>query len=127
MRNITGSVTFGDDFFDRQSEIARFWRDLETDSLLLLAPRRVGKTSILRRLQEQAGEHGFQAAIFRDVSDCKDELAFVKHLSEAILESDRATAFQEEAWAQELVGHSFDSQEGVRSFVERRPTEFKGW
>ena len=93
MRNITGSVTFGDDFFDRQSEIARFWRDLETDSLLLLAPRRVGKTSILRRLQEQAGEHGFQAAIFRDVSDCKDELAFVKHLSEAILESDRATAF----------------------------------
>ena len=93
MRNITGAVASGDDFFDRQAEVTQFWRDLETDSLLLLAPRRVGKTSILVRLQEQAEQHGFQAAILRDVSDCKDELAFVKHLSAAILESDRASMF----------------------------------
>ncbi len=29
--------------------------------------------------------------------------------------------------AQELVTYSLDSKEGIASFVERRPTEFKGW
>ena len=54
-------------------------------------------------------------------------IAMIKWLLNRSLESDRITAFQEEAWAQELVGHTTDSQEGVRSFVERRPTEFQGW
>ncbi|MDQ3773238.1 MAG: hypothetical protein M3461_02095 [Pseudomonadota bacterium] len=47
MRNMTGPVVRGEDFFDREHEQARFWRDLETDNLLLLAPRRVGKTSLM--------------------------------------------------------------------------------
>jgi 2-(1,2-epoxy-1,2-dihydrophenyl)acetyl-CoA isomerase len=54
-------------------------------------------------------------------------IGMTKWLLNRSLESDRLTAFQEEAWAQELVGTTSDSQEGVRSFVERRPTDFKGW
>jgi 2-(1,2-epoxy-1,2-dihydrophenyl)acetyl-CoA isomerase len=54
-------------------------------------------------------------------------VGMIKWLLNRSFESDRATAFQEEAWAQELVGHSVDSQEGVRSFVERRPSAFQGW
>ena len=50
MRNVAGQVVRGRDFFDRQSEMARFWRDLESDNLLLLAPRRVGKTSLMRKM-----------------------------------------------------------------------------
>lgn len=89
MRNITGSVIDGDDFFDREADLARLWRDLETDSLLMLSPRRIGKTSILRRMQQQAADHGFEGALFMDVSACRDELGFVQQLSTALLETDR--------------------------------------
>jgi 2-(1,2-epoxy-1,2-dihydrophenyl)acetyl-CoA isomerase len=50
-----------------------------------------------------------------------------KRLLNRSLDSDRITAFEEEAWAQELVNGSLDAQEGVKAFVERRPPEFKGW
>jgi 2-(1,2-epoxy-1,2-dihydrophenyl)acetyl-CoA isomerase len=54
-------------------------------------------------------------------------IGMTKWLLNRSFESDRATAFQEEAWGQELINQTTDSSEGVRSFVERRPTEFKGW
>jgi 2-(1,2-epoxy-1,2-dihydrophenyl)acetyl-CoA isomerase len=50
-----------------------------------------------------------------------------KWLANRALDVDRATAFQDEAMAQELVTRTADSQEGIRSFVERRPTAFTGW
>jgi hypothetical protein len=86
MRNVTGAVAEGDDFFDRINEMAVFWRNLETDNLLLLAPRRVGKTSLMRKMVENAPDHGFTTA-FIDVSDCGDELRFVQRLYAAILDS----------------------------------------
>jgi len=54
-------------------------------------------------------------------------IGLAKRLLNRSLESDRLTAFAEEAAAQELAMSSSDAQEGVASFVERRPTEFKGW
>jgi len=54
-------------------------------------------------------------------------LGLAKRLLNRSVESDRVTAFAEEAVAQELASASFDAQEGVASFVERRPTAFKGW
>lgn len=40
--NIRGRRVTGDDFYGREQEIARVWNRLETDHLLLSAPRRVG-------------------------------------------------------------------------------------
>jgi 2-(1,2-epoxy-1,2-dihydrophenyl)acetyl-CoA isomerase len=54
-------------------------------------------------------------------------LGLSKRLLNRSLDSDRATSFSEEAAAQEMVMASHDAQEGVASFVERRPSEFKGW
>jgi 2-(1,2-epoxy-1,2-dihydrophenyl)acetyl-CoA isomerase len=54
-------------------------------------------------------------------------IGLAKRLLNRSSESDRLTAFAEEAAAQELAMTSHDAQEGVASFVERRPTEFKGW
>ena len=54
-------------------------------------------------------------------------LGLAKRLLNRSLESDRATSFAEEAAAQEIAMTSYDAQEGVASFVERRRTEFKGW
>ena len=43
------------------------------------------------------------------------------------LESDRATAFAEEALLQEMLADTEDAREGVASFMERRPPSFRGW
>ena len=50
-----------------------------------------------------------------------------KWLTNRALDVDRATALHEEAMGQELVTYTADMKEGVASFVERRPTQFKGW
>jgi hypothetical protein len=85
MENVTGQVARGANFFNRTEEIAKFWTRLQTDNLLLLAPRRVGKTSVLRQMNESASLAGF-SGIFLDVSDCRDELHFVQRLYSAILD-----------------------------------------
>jgi 2-(1,2-epoxy-1,2-dihydrophenyl)acetyl-CoA isomerase len=54
-------------------------------------------------------------------------IGFAKRLLNRSLDTDRATMFEEEALLVEMVTATDDSTEGVASFVERRPTEFKGW
>ncbi|MFN8035849.1 MAG: enoyl-CoA hydratase-related protein [Acidimicrobiia bacterium] len=54
-------------------------------------------------------------------------LGFAKRLLNRSLDVDRATLFEEEAFLVELVAATDDSVEGVASFVERRPTQFKGY
>jgi 2-(1,2-epoxy-1,2-dihydrophenyl)acetyl-CoA isomerase len=54
-------------------------------------------------------------------------LAVTKRLVNRAQDVDRETALTDEAWGQELVMSSEDAQEGVRAFVERRETTFKGW
>ncbi|HEY7947969.1 MAG TPA: enoyl-CoA hydratase-related protein [Acidimicrobiales bacterium] len=54
-------------------------------------------------------------------------LGMAKWLLNRSLDSDRQTAFDDEAWAQELITTTVDSSEGLRSFAERRPPEFKGF
>jgi 2-(1,2-epoxy-1,2-dihydrophenyl)acetyl-CoA isomerase len=53
-------------------------------------------------------------------------LALTKHLVNASLDTDRATAFAAEAAAQEINMTTADAQEGVASFVERRAPRFEG-
>jgi 2-(1,2-epoxy-1,2-dihydrophenyl)acetyl-CoA isomerase len=54
-------------------------------------------------------------------------IGFAKRLLNRSLDTDRATMFEEEAFLVEMVTATGDSAEGVASFVERRPTDFKGW
>jgi len=54
-------------------------------------------------------------------------IGFAKRLLNHSLDTDRATMFEEEALYVEMVTSTEDSKEGVASFIERRPTEFKGW
>jgi 2-(1,2-epoxy-1,2-dihydrophenyl)acetyl-CoA isomerase len=50
-----------------------------------------------------------------------------KLLVNRAMESDRDTAFLEEAYLQEVVQSTGDAREGMMSFVERRSPEFRGW
>jgi 2-(1,2-epoxy-1,2-dihydrophenyl)acetyl-CoA isomerase len=54
-------------------------------------------------------------------------IAFAKWLTNRALDSDRDHAFWDEGYVQEMVSGTEDSKEGMLSFVERRPPEFKGW
>lgn len=54
-------------------------------------------------------------------------VGLAKWLLNRSLDSDRGTAFEEEAWAQELASRTEDFQEGVQAFIERRDVQFKGW
>lgn len=54
-------------------------------------------------------------------------ISLAKFLLNRSLDSDRNTAFEEEAWAQELASRTDDFQEGVQAFIERREVAFRGW
>ncbi len=52
MRNVTGQTVVGDDLFGREYELGQLWEKLDIgEHLLMLAPRRVGKTSLMMELR----------------------------------------------------------------------------
>ena len=51
-----GNIATGDDFFDRETVREDIWRYLTDNHLILRGPRRLGKSSILTRISEEATE-----------------------------------------------------------------------
>lgn len=91
-----GSPVRGADFFDREHERRRLWQHVDTDHVLLLAPRRVGKTSLMLRLADDAAPKGFVAA-YVTVESAADELGFVARMLEAARSLDGS-----KSWLQRL-------------------------
>jgi hypothetical protein len=84
LTNQLGRPVRGEDFFDREDKLNQIWQLLhDSNNLLLLAPRRVGKTSLMTRLGAQAAQHGFRE-VFVSVADINSELTFIKRLYKAI-------------------------------------------
>jgi 2-(1,2-epoxy-1,2-dihydrophenyl)acetyl-CoA isomerase len=54
-------------------------------------------------------------------------LAMTKRLINHALDSDRHAALSEEALSQEMVRATADAEEGIQSFLERRPPRFRGY
>ena len=71
-----GSPATGADFFGRTQELDDLWRYLEADHISFPGVRRLGKTSILKRLQEQASDHGVLAQ-WLDVSNIDNAQEFI--------------------------------------------------
>lgn len=80
MNNILGQPVEGPDFFDRESDTQRIWESLdEGNHVLLLAPRRVGKTSLAIRIGAEALRFHWRFALV-DVQRDRDELGFLDNL-----------------------------------------------
>lgn len=72
--------------FDRTQETANLWRQFnEGHNLLMLAPRRIGKTVLLNRLRDTAAEQGFRAIVL-DVEGYREEKDFFRQCCAAIQE-----------------------------------------
>lgn len=85
MRNIIGSPADGENFFNRPRILARLRRELDNlANILLVAPRRVGKTSLVIRLCEEWRSDQKRKAVFLNVEGRGDELAFAEKLIEEL-------------------------------------------
>ena len=71
MRNITGQAVVGDDLYGRGYELAALWERLEAgEHVLLLAPRRVGKTSLMLEMERRP--HPNWHVLYIDVEGAAD-------------------------------------------------------
>lgn len=76
MQNITGQIARGDDYFPRENITGAIWDKLSSgNNLLLSAPRRVGKSSILNNLLEQPREGFLVTYVTTESVDSRDEFA----------------------------------------------------
>ena len=78
-----GRPVRGINFFDREREQRLLWQHLDQSHVLVLAPRRVGKTSLLLRLMDAAPDHG-RHAVYVSVADARTEDDVIRKLIGAI-------------------------------------------
>lgn len=87
VRNVPNQVVRGDDFFDRQDLTERVFELARTGSVLLHGPRRMGKTSLLRKLEDLAPERNYATVAYVDVEDARTELEFLHELHRSLPEA----------------------------------------
>lgn len=77
----------GDDFFDREWEFEQLVKSIQArEHVLISAPRRVGKSSLMKKVLAWSRNEGY-IAVDADVQDCKNESDFLEILVEAFQES----------------------------------------
>jgi hypothetical protein len=87
MKNSLGNPARGDAFYNRKKEISRIYKILDTGtSIYLSAPRRVGKTSILKYLEEFPKENYYFIYVITESVDNSND--FFKAIFEELIKSD---------------------------------------
>ncbi|HVV85696.1 MAG TPA: hypothetical protein VHE35_21705 [Kofleriaceae bacterium] len=94
MRNVIGKPVTGDNFFGRDREVEQLARMAEHEHILLLAPRRVGKTSLLLGVQGALPAGGPVTAVYVSVGDVRSELDFVRAVIEAAARTPAGTSLR---------------------------------
>jgi hypothetical protein len=83
MDNIAGSPVEGDNFHGREADVVRLRETLDNHDVLLLGPRRIGKTSIARAIIAKVRTEGWRAREV-NVAACQDEREFLYKLDAAL-------------------------------------------
>jgi len=61
-----GGPAVGMDFFDREEKIEEMFRSLKQNNILLISPRRYGKTSVMKEVMRRLSERGY-LCLFLDI------------------------------------------------------------
>ena len=81
---IIGGVAIGSNFFKRDDIVENIWRELKKgNSVLLAAPRRVGKTSIMQYMEENSMEN--YKLIFQNIQGVDSANAFFERIYTLLL------------------------------------------
>lgn len=80
-----GSPATGDDFVDRERETALILSTIKNDHVMLVAPRRFGKTSIMRKIERDL-ESKHQPCVFLEVESVNSPGEFITDLVAALVE-----------------------------------------
>jgi AAA+ ATPase superfamily predicted ATPase len=84
MKNIIGPPVYGENFINREKEIARATFLMEDgNSFLLLGIRRTGKSSLLKEIARRKELNGWQT-VFVNCSNCKTSVQFYRELYTAM-------------------------------------------
>ncbi|MGH4119572.1 hypothetical protein [Clostridium sp.] len=87
MKITTGQAARGDNFFKRPILINKLWRKIDSDSSIIIsAPRRVGKTSLMRYIEDNPGDNFYVVYVITE--SVYDENKYYKEIVKAILNSD---------------------------------------
>ena len=66
MRPNPGGILTGEAIVNREQEISIIWNTLENQSVVLSSERRVGKTCILRKMEESSRMYQFKYSILKE-------------------------------------------------------------
>lgn len=114
---IVGSPARDDDFLFREEFVESLWEALNKHNILLLAPRRTGKTSVMYRMLDKPRDGWL--VIHLNVEDLKTPVDFVISLIDAINE-------HHPRYLKEGLAKGWDFLSGVLSRVEKiEVSEFK--
>ncbi|MBR1808845.1 MAG: ATP-binding protein [Paludibacteraceae bacterium] len=82
---VYGMFVEEDNFTDREKETRRLKMDFEHGlNVILISPRRMGKTSLVKRVQSQVNKE-LVKVVYMDIYDCRSEYDFYNRFAEALL------------------------------------------
>ena len=126
IRIIIGAPVRGSDLWDRESEIRRIWKALESSSVLLSAPRRFGKTSVMLNLinQPKKGWKGY----YIDTEGVSGPEDFVAELTACLLKDKKFRNLIEKVKRIIGVGINHIEEVGLAEFkLSLRKSLHKNW
>ena len=120
---IIGNAATGDNFYLRNEIVEEIWRELKKgNSILLAAPRRVGKTSIMKYMEEHPVEN--YKLIFKNIQSITSADDFFEEIYTLLLNCLNTTAKAKKWLKKIIVSKSIKkiSKDGIE--FETKPTDF---
>jgi hypothetical protein len=110
IENIIGKPVSDQNFFGRDAELEELQAVTEREHVLLLAPRRVGKTSLLHALAKRVESAGSAVGVYASVAAATNETQFIQAILNAIYATKRGRRLK-----RGLVARALGLGRGVKS------------
>ena len=123
--NIVGKAVTGKDFFGRKAELEELTRAVRAQHVLMLAPRRVGKTSLMLALADHERGAGHLVPVYASVAAAASEGDFVRTVLDAAYDTPEGAAVRPgwfESWRQRRK-FRIKKVEAVGAALELEPLE----